>query len=79
MADIDNDMGFLFTDETAEIYFDSRYALKSLRMELDKVYQQIDSLQSSVAESNMGGLPEEQGYFGDKNGFLYKRLITLPT
>lgn len=24
MADIDNDMGFLFTDETAEIYFDSR-------------------------------------------------------
>ncbi|MCP4045974.1 MAG: type II and III secretion system protein, partial [Gammaproteobacteria bacterium] len=45
MADLDDYTGFLFTEDTAKIYFDSRHALRSLRTELDKAYQQIDSLQ----------------------------------
>jgi hypothetical protein len=57
MADVDDYTGFLFTDETAKIYFDSRHALGSLRVELDKAYQQIDSLQSSGAESITSKLP----------------------
>jgi hypothetical protein len=57
MADVDDYTGFLFTDETAKIYFDSRHARRSLRVELDKAYQQIDSLQSSGAESITSKLP----------------------
>jgi Flp pilus assembly secretin CpaC len=60
MADVDDYTGFLFTDETAKIYFDSRHALRSLRVELDKAYLQIDSLQSLGAESIMGRPPKEQ-------------------
>ncbi len=60
MADVNDYTGFLFTDETAKIYFDSRHALRSLRVELDKAYLQIDSLQSLGAESIMGNPPKEQ-------------------
>lgn len=48
LADVDDYTGFLFTDETAEIYFDSRHALRSLRAELNEAYRQIDSLQMSL-------------------------------
>jgi hypothetical protein len=60
MADVDDYTGFLFTDETAKIYFDSRHALRSLRVELDKAYLQIDSLQSLGAQSIMDRPPKEQ-------------------
>ena len=48
LADVDDYTGFLFTDETAKIYFDSRHALRSFRSELNKAYGQIDSLQPSI-------------------------------
>ena len=48
LADVDDYTGFLFTDETAKIYFDSRHALRSLRTELNEAYQQIDSLEPSI-------------------------------
>jgi hypothetical protein len=60
MADVDDYTGFLFTDETAKIYFDSRHALRSLRVELDKAYLQIDSLQSLGVQSIMDRPPKEQ-------------------
>ena len=60
MADVDDYTGFLFTDETARIYFDSRHALRSLRVELDKAYQQIDYLQVSQNNSIPGRLPIDQ-------------------
>lgn len=47
LADVDDYTGFLFTDETARIYFDSRHALRSFRAELNTAYRQIDSLQTS--------------------------------
>ena len=48
LADVDDYTGFLFTDETAEIYFDSRHAMRSFKEELNKAYRQIDSLQTSL-------------------------------
>ena len=69
MADVDDYTGFLFTDETAKIYFDSRHALRSLRLELNKAYQQIDSLQVSVDDSITSRLPEDQESFSESGTF----------
>ncbi len=55
LADINDYTGFLFTDETAEIYFDSRHALRSFRGELNEAYRQIDSLQSSLGAQGKAG------------------------
>jgi hypothetical protein len=44
LADVDDYVGFRFTDETAKIYVDSHHALLSLRTELDKAYKEIDAL-----------------------------------
>lgn len=48
LADVDDYTGYLFTEQTAEIYFDSRHALRSFRKELDEAYRQIDALQASL-------------------------------
>ena len=48
LADVDDYTGYLFTDETAEIYFDSKHALRSFRAELNKAYQQIDALRATL-------------------------------
>lgn len=48
LADVDDYAGFLFTDETAQIFFDSRHALRSFREELNAAYRQIDSLQQTM-------------------------------
>jgi hypothetical protein len=47
LADVDDFTGFFFTDKTAEIYFDSRHALRSFKQELNLAYKQIDDLQQS--------------------------------
>ncbi len=51
LADVDDYLGFRFTDETARVYFDSNHALRSLRMELDKAYREIDEIRRSEAVS----------------------------
>jgi general secretion pathway protein D len=48
LADVDDYTGFLFTDDTAAIYYDSKHALRSLRKELNEAYRQIDALQPSI-------------------------------
>jgi len=56
LADVNDYTGFLFTDETAEIYFDSRHALRSFRGELNEAYRHIDSLQSSPVDQGETGV-----------------------
>jgi len=48
LADVGDYTGFLFTQETAQIYFDSRHAVWSFREALNEAYQQIDALQTSL-------------------------------
>jgi hypothetical protein len=56
LADVNDYTGFLFTDETAKIYFDSRHALRSFRGELNEAYRHIDSLQYSPVDQGGTGV-----------------------